>query len=171
MTRQLIRDSLADSFADDVTSGTETVDGVTTVVIRVRGPAAGRRSARPAKSHLGARSRDAGRAVSVVQRRCMRGDDGNAIVEFVYLAILMMVPLTYLLLTVFRVQGATYAVSSATREAGRVFVTSASSDADARATIAASLVMADSGLELDDGQLSIVCSTRPCLSRAPTSTS
>ena len=35
VTRQLIRDSLADSFADDVTSGTETVDGVTTVVIRV----------------------------------------------------------------------------------------------------------------------------------------
>jgi len=101
--------------------------------------------------------------VNAVQRRCMRGDDGNAIVEFVYLAILMMIPLTYLLLTVFRVQGATYAVSSATREAGRVFVTSASSDADARATMAASLVMADSGLELDDGQMSIVCSTRPCL--------
>jgi Flp pilus assembly protein TadG len=36
VTRQLIRDSLADSFADDVTSGTETVDGVTTVVIRVQ---------------------------------------------------------------------------------------------------------------------------------------
>lgn len=98
-----------------------------------------------------------------LRRRCPCGDDGNAIVEFVYLAILMMVPLTYLLLTVFRVQGATYAVSSATREAGRVFVTSASSDADARATTAASIVMADSGLDLDDGQLSIVCSARPCL--------
>ena len=36
VTRKLIRDSLADSFADDVTSGTETVDGVTTVVIRVQ---------------------------------------------------------------------------------------------------------------------------------------
>jgi Flp pilus assembly protein TadG len=35
VTRQLIRDSLADSFADDVTSGTETVDGVVTVVVRV----------------------------------------------------------------------------------------------------------------------------------------
>jgi len=33
--RQLIRDALADSFADDVTSGTETVDGVVTVVVRV----------------------------------------------------------------------------------------------------------------------------------------
>ncbi len=36
VTRQLIRDSLADSFADDVTSDLETVDGVTTVVIRVQ---------------------------------------------------------------------------------------------------------------------------------------
>jgi hypothetical protein len=35
VTRRLIRDSLADSFADDVTSGTETVDGVVTVVVRV----------------------------------------------------------------------------------------------------------------------------------------
>jgi Flp pilus assembly protein TadG len=35
VTRQIIRDSLADSFADDVTSGLETVEGVTTVVVRV----------------------------------------------------------------------------------------------------------------------------------------
>lgn len=35
VTQQIIRDSLADSFADDVTSGLETVDGVTTVVVRV----------------------------------------------------------------------------------------------------------------------------------------
>jgi Flp pilus assembly protein TadG len=35
VTRQLIRDSLTDSFADDVTSGTETVDGLVTVVVRV----------------------------------------------------------------------------------------------------------------------------------------
>ena len=101
--------------------------------------------------------------MSSLRRRCPRGDGGNAIIEFVYLAILLMIPLTYLLLTVFRVQGATYAVSSATREAGRVFVTSASGDADARATTAASIVMADSGLELDARQLSIRCSARTCL--------
>jgi Flp pilus assembly protein TadG len=100
--------------------------------------------------------------MSRLRRRCPAGDDGNAIVEFVYLAVLLMVPLTYLLLTVFRVQGATYAVSSATREAGRVFVTSAPSDADARAASAASVVMADSGLELDASQLRIRCSARPC---------
>ena len=36
LTRQLIRDSLADRFADGVTSGTETVDGFRTVYVEVR---------------------------------------------------------------------------------------------------------------------------------------
>ena len=35
VTRQLIRDSLADSFADGVTSGFETVDGMQTVYVQV----------------------------------------------------------------------------------------------------------------------------------------
>ncbi len=62
--------------------------------------------------------------------RRVRGDDeaGNAIVEFVFLAVLLMVPLVYVLLTVFRVQSAAYAASSAAREAGRVFATSESVD-------------------------------------------
>ena len=65
----------------------------------------------------------------------MAGDaeSGNAIVEFVYLAVLLMVPLVYVLITVFRVQAASYAVSSAAREAGRVYATSSSiDDADGR---------------------------------------
>ena len=36
LTRQLIRDSLADRFADGVTAGTETVDGFQTVYVEVR---------------------------------------------------------------------------------------------------------------------------------------
>lgn len=93
-----------------------------------------------------------------------RGDEGNAIVEFVYLAVLLMVPLVYVLLTVFRVQGAAYAVSSAAREAGRVYATSdGSSDASSRAFAAASIVMADSNLELKPHELHIACSSRPCL--------
>ncbi len=36
VARQLIRDSLADSFAGDVSGGTETVGGVPTVVVVVR---------------------------------------------------------------------------------------------------------------------------------------
>jgi Flp pilus assembly protein TadG len=92
------------------------------------------------------------------------GDDGNALVEFVYLAVLLMVPLVYVLLTVFRVQGAAYAVSSAAREAGRVYVTSDSVDAAGeRAFTAAALVMSDSNLPLDARDLRITCSSTPCL--------
>jgi Flp pilus assembly protein TadG len=104
--------------------------------------------------------------VLAVRRRVIAGDvqSGNAIVEFVYLAVLLMVPLVYVLITVFRVQAASYAVSSAAREAGRVYATSSSiDDADGRAFAAARMVMADSQLSLDDDQLRITCSTHPCL--------
>lgn len=91
-------------------------------------------------------------------------DGGNAIVEFVYLAVLMMVPLVYVLLTVFRVQSAAFAVSSAAREAGRVYATSDDPDAAGdRAFAAARLVMADSHFALQPAQLEIRCSSRPCL--------
>ena len=98
--------------------------------------------------------------------RLRRGEPeaGNAIVEFVYLAVLLMVPLVYLLITVFRVQSASYAVSSAAREAGRVYVTSETvDDARSRALAAAGHVMADSNLPLRPDQLDITCSSTPCL--------
>jgi Flp pilus assembly protein TadG len=91
-------------------------------------------------------------------------DGGNAIVEFVYLAVLLMVPLVYVLLTVFTVQRAAYAASSAAREAGRVYVTSESlSEAGPRAFTAASIVMRDSNLALNASDLRIRCSSEPCL--------
>jgi Flp pilus assembly protein TadG len=98
--------------------------------------------------------------------RRVRGDAeaGNAIVEFVYLAVLLMVPLVYVLLTVFRVQSAAYAASSAAREAGRVFATSDSVDgAGGRAFAAARIVMGDSDLPLAASDLRITCSSTPCL--------
>jgi len=96
-------------------------------------------------------------------RRVVRDDSGNAIVEFVYLAILLMIPLVYLLLTVFRIQGAAYAVSGAAREAGRVYVASDPAEgAPVRAVAAASLVMSDGGFKLDPDQLEFICSADPC---------
>lgn len=108
------------------------------------------------------------RASGRVSRRGGR-DDGTAIIEFVYLAILLMVPLVYLVLTVFRVQGAAYAVSSATRAAGRAFVTSSGGEqAESRAHTAAAMVLADAGLELSAGELRITCSQDPCLTPGAT---
>lgn len=78
-----------------------------------------------------------------------RGDDGNALVEFSYLAVLLMVPLVYVLLTVFQVQRAAFGVTEAARQAGRAYVT-APDDAQgrARARVAADLALQDQGLVL-----------------------
>lgn len=71
-------------------------------------------------------------------------DDGNASLEFVTVAVVLMVPLVYVLLTVFAVQRAAFAVSNAAREAGRAYVTAPSGDAaQRRAQAAADLALAD----------------------------
>ena len=78
-----------------------------------------------------------------------RGEDGNALVEFAYLAVLLMVPLVYVLLTVFEVQRAAFGVTEAARQAGRAFATADSAgQGQARARVAAELALRDQGLEL-----------------------
>lgn len=86
---------------------------------------------------------------------------GSAVVEFSWLAILLMVPLVYVMLAVFDVQRAAYGATAATRAAGRAFVIvpdGVSEDqARARAFDAARLAMKDQGLELTGNELSISC--------------
>ena len=74
-------------------------------------------------------------------------DDGNAVVEFVLLAVLLMVPLFYVLLSVFDVQRAAFGVTEAARQAGRAYVTSGCDEARARA--AAALALRDQGIVRD----------------------
>ena len=52
-----------------------------------------------------------------------RDESGTALVEFVWLAILLLVPLLYIVLAAFDTQRAAYAASAAARSAGRAFVT------------------------------------------------
>ncbi len=73
-------------------------------------------------------------------------DEGNAIVEFVFVAVLVFVPLVYLIVSVAVIQRASLAVTSAAREAGRAFATADSdSEAQSRAQVAARLALADQG--------------------------
>ena len=73
-----------------------------------------------------------------------RDDDGNALVEFTYLAVLLMVPLVYVLTTVFQVQRAAFGVTEAARQAGRAYVTADNAaQGAARAQEAADLAMRD----------------------------
>ena len=67
-----------------------------------------------------------------------RDECGTALIEFVWLAILLIVPLLYIVLAAFDAQRAAYAASAAARSAGRAFVTApdqASGYARARAAV------------------------------------
>jgi hypothetical protein len=97
-----------------------------------------------------------------------RDDSGNAIVEFVFVAVLVMVPLVYLIAAVATVQRSTLAVAQAARDAGRAFATSGS-DAEARSRVDAAvrLALADQGLP-DDAELRFVATGSSCDSAAIT---
>jgi Flp pilus assembly protein TadG len=96
--------------------------------------------------------------------RRLQGERGSAIVEFTFLSVLFMVPLLYLLLTVFQVQRAAYAVTAATREAGRALATAPSEGVGFdRAHAAAGIALADHDLDLNGGDMNIDCSGFTCL--------
>ncbi|MEO3938375.1 pilus assembly protein [Dermatophilaceae bacterium Soc4.6] len=90
-------------------------------------------------------------------------DEGRAIVEFIFVGVLLLVPLVYLVMVVGQLQAASFAVSAASREAGRAYTTSPSQEqAEPRARAAAALPLADFGF--DSGtDLQLVCDGSPCL--------
>lgn len=86
-------------------------------------------------------------------------EHGSALVEFTWLAILLLVPLVYVVLSVFEVQRGAYAVSTASRAAARAYSlapTEAEGVARARATV--QVAFADQGLEGQRFDLDITCS-------------
>lgn len=92
-------------------------------------------------------------------------DEGSAIVEFVLLSVLLLLPLVYVLLAVFAVQGSAYGLTAAAREAGRAYAAAtADAQGSARALRAAEVALADHGIDLADAHPVITCDRRPCLS-------
>jgi len=83
----------------------------------------------------------------VTRRSQLRRDDGTALVEFTWLAILLMIPLVYVVLAALSVQRAAFATTAAAREAARAYA-NAGSDADGElhAEQAVAIVMHDQGL-------------------------
>ncbi|MGB8651396.1 MAG: hypothetical protein WCD35_12125 [Mycobacteriales bacterium] len=95
--------------------------------------------------------------------RDLRADDGNALVEFTYLSVLLMVPVVYVLLSVFLVQRAAFGTTEAARQAGRAFARAATPDeAQVRGTAAAELALADQGIH-DASAPVFTCLGGPCL--------
>ncbi len=95
--------------------------------------------------------------------RVARDEGGSAVVEFVALGVLLLIPLVYLVMMLARVQAGSYAVSLAAREAGRAYVTAdTGDDAPGRAQAAARIAFMDHAFE-KSGRLVIGCDGTPCL--------
>jgi hypothetical protein len=92
-----------------------------------------------------------------------RDEAGSAVVEFVTLGVLLLVPLIYLVLMLARVQAGAFAVSQASREAGRAFVTADADEAAAARARAAALISFEDHDFGDTGRLVLACDADPCL--------
>jgi len=93
------------------------------------------------------------------------GDAGNAVVEFLGVALLLLVPTVYLVLVVGRIQAASFAAEGAAREAARVLSTADDpAAAAARAGVAVELAFADQGFHDVDATraLKFACTTPRC---------
>lgn len=92
-------------------------------------------------------------------------DAGSAVVEFVTLGVLLLVPVVYLVLTLGRVQAGVFAAEGAAREAARAFTT-ADDEASGRARAQAAVLLAFHDQGFDDANpetaLSIRCDADPC---------
>lgn len=94
------------------------------------------------------------------------GDRGSAVVEFVTLGVLLLVPVVYLVVTLGRVQAGAFAVEGAAREAARAFSSAPDEETGAvRARAGVLLALRDQGFEDVDpaAALRLTCETEPCL--------
>jgi Flp pilus assembly protein TadG len=104
----------------------------------------------------------------VAGRVHLRDEEGSAVVEFVFLGVLLLVPVVYLVLTVGQLQAGSFAVVGAADQAAKVYVDAPTAqEADTRARVAARIALADFGFSPEQAAVDIACSGE-CL--APGST-
>lgn len=98
--------------------------------------------------------------MSRVSRR--RDERGNALVEFVWLGILLLVPLVWVVVSVFEVQRGAFAVSAAARAAGRAYALSPDEEtALRRARAVAQQTLDDQGSPGMLAEVRVRCSNGP----------
>jgi hypothetical protein len=96
-------------------------------------------------------------------RRPTRADDGSALVELVWLGILLLVPVLWIVLSVFEVQRGAFAVTSAARLAARAYAladTDAAGREQARAAIRQALD--DQGGQAQAFTFDVRCASGDC---------
>ncbi|MFC6287867.1 hypothetical protein ACFP3Q_09655 [Nocardioides sp. GCM10027113] len=87
---------------------------------------------------------------------------GSAVVELIWLGILLLVPVLWIVLSVFEVQRGAFATSGAARAAGRAFVLAPDAAAGhARAQAVAGQSLADQGVPDQPWRLTVSCAPVP----------
>ncbi|MFJ5955000.1 hypothetical protein ACIQC5_03470 [Paenarthrobacter sp. NPDC092416] len=90
---------------------------------------------------------------------------GSAVVEFTFLALLLMVPVVYFVVTIAQIQAGSFAVVGAADQAAKVFVVQPDAErARAAAEQAVVVALADFGHGRDEAAVEIVCNRDDCLS-------
>ena len=91
-----------------------------------------------------------------------RGEQGSALVELTWLGLLLLIPMLWIVLSVFEVQRGAFGVSGAARAAGRAYAL-APNDAvgKARAEQAAQQALADQGLADAPLEVRVSCTPYP----------
>jgi hypothetical protein len=91
-----------------------------------------------------------------------RGEEGNALVEFTYLAILLLIPLLYVMVTAFLVQRAAFGTTEAAREGARAYERAGGTAlGERRAADAIALALHDQGAR-EEPLVSFDCEETAC---------
>lgn len=102
-----------------------------------------------------------------LQQRCklvrQTGEQASAVIEFVFVAVLVLVPLVYLIVAVAVVQRSRLATTNAARDVGRAIATSATAEqAEGRAQAALRAALHGQGLTPADVELRYVAAGADC---------
>lgn len=95
-----------------------------------------------------------------------RDESGSTLVEFILLAVLVLIPVIYLILGVAAVQAAAYASLGASDQAARMYVLAGedlgAGERTARSQAAASAALADFGISSDQAVITMSCPEGGC---------
>ena len=92
-----------------------------------------------------------------------QSERGSAVVEFTFLALLLMVPLVYFIITVSQIQGGSFAVVGAADQAAKVYIAQPdAATAQAAAEQAVAVALADFGHAMEGARVGTTCNPADC---------
>lgn len=93
-------------------------------------------------------------------------ETGSAVVEFIGLAVMLLIPVVYLLMAAAGLQAASYAVVGAADQAAKVYAVSSASSSEevpkVRSEAAVVRALGDFGIDSRQARISMDCSSRSC---------